>query len=246
MYNLLNTFARWLYRKTMPPALLGRQWTGTHYVDNYKRTRNPTPNELLAELKGTAWTCISMNASVCASYPPQLYVTTGRGEAQPKCATRSLGWREVQRIKSLPHVSPRIKASAQIREVTEHPLLTLLQHVNPIHNSFDLFELTQVYLEVHGKAFWYVHKNLLGVPDEIWILPTQNVTPKRQPGSGKLDRLLRISRRQRSEQLRGRRRDLLSLSRSARSVSGRVVAAAGLLRAGGAHQRIRGHQKCSL
>ena len=63
--------------------------------------------------------------------------------------------------------------------------MTLLQNVNPIYNSFDLFELTQVYLEVHGKAFWYVHKNLLGVPDEIWILPTQNVMPKRQPGSGK-------------------------------------------------------------
>jgi HK97 family phage portal protein len=180
---MLNAFARWLYRKTMPQALLGRQWTGTHFVDSYKRTRNPTPNELLAELKGAAWTCISINASVCASFPPQLYVATQRGQAQPKCATRSLGRGDLQRIKSLPHLSPSIKAAQQIQQVTEHPLLTLLQNVNPIHNSFDLLELTQVYLEVHGKAFWYVHKNLVGVPDEIWILPAQNITPKRRPGS---------------------------------------------------------------
>ena len=96
MYNVLNAFARWLYRKTMPQALLGRQWTGTNYVDNYKRTRNPTPNELLAELKGAAWTCISMNASVCAGYPPQLFVTTEPGQAQPRCATRSIGRAEMQ------------------------------------------------------------------------------------------------------------------------------------------------------
>ena len=183
MHNILNSFARWLYRKTMPQALLGRQWSGTHYVDNYKRTRNPSPNELLAELKGAAWTCISMNASVCAGFPPQLYVATRRGDPQPKCATRSIDWREMQRIKSMPHLSPQIKASSQIQQVTDHPLLTLLQNVNPVHNCFDLLELTQIYLEVHGKAFWYMNKNMLGVPNEIWILPSQNVTPKREPGS---------------------------------------------------------------
>src|SRR3984957_20039733 len=121
MHNIFNALARWLHRKTMPSALLGRQWTGTNYVDSYKRTRNPTPNELLAELKGAAWTCISMNASVCASFPPQLFVATQPNQAQPKCATRSINRRDLQRIKSLPYLSPKIKAATQIREVADHP-----------------------------------------------------------------------------------------------------------------------------
>ena len=51
MKHLLNNLAHWLYRKTMPRALMGRQWSGTNFADNYKRTRNPTPNQLMAELK---------------------------------------------------------------------------------------------------------------------------------------------------------------------------------------------------
>jgi HK97 family phage portal protein len=54
------------------------------------------------------------------------------------------------------------------------------------YNRFDLWELTQTYLEVHGRAFWYLAMNpALGVPDEIWVLPGQNVTPKRAPDSAR-------------------------------------------------------------
>jgi len=183
MKNLLNNLARWLYRKTMPRSLFGRQWSGTNFVDNYKRTRNPTSNELMAELKGAAWTCISMNAGTCATFPPQLFVTTGSGQPRPKCATRPLGREQTLRLKSMPHLASRLKSADRVEEVLDHPLLNLLSRANPVHNGFDLLELTQIYLEVHGKAFWYLNKNVLEVPDEIWILPTQNVAPRRQPDS---------------------------------------------------------------
>src|SRR5262249_6934236 len=64
-----------------------------------------------------------------------------------------------------------------------HPLLTLLRKVNPVHNSFDLWELTTLYQEVHGSAYWYLGMGPLDVPEEIWVLPAQNVTPRRYPGS---------------------------------------------------------------
>jgi HK97 family phage portal protein len=183
MRALLHRLSRWLYQKTMPAALTGGQWSGTSYVDAFKRTREPTPNELMAELKGAAWACISINAAVCASFPPKLYVTTGPGQARPKCATKALPPSAEQRLRSLPHLALHTRAAAAIEEVSDHPLLTLLRRVNPIHNSFDLWELTQVYLEVHGRAFWYLDKGPLGVPQNIWILPSQNVTPKRAPDS---------------------------------------------------------------
>ena len=34
------------------------------------RGRPPTPTELLAELKATTWTCATLNAGACASFPP--------------------------------------------------------------------------------------------------------------------------------------------------------------------------------
>ncbi len=87
----LHRVAAWLAAKTMPAALTGNQWTGTSFTDSFKRNRNPTPNELLAELKATAWTCASINASVCASFAPRLYVSTGAGQAAPKCGTKAIG-----------------------------------------------------------------------------------------------------------------------------------------------------------
>jgi phage portal protein BeeE len=182
MRRLLNRFARWLDRKTIPSALTGGQWTGTQYVDRYKRDREPSPNELMAELKGVAWACISINAAACASFPPRLYVTTAKGQARPKCATRPVVPAARQRLYAAGHLKANTLGAA-VEEVTDHPLLTLLKKVNPVHNSFDLWELTQVYLEVHGRAYWYLQPGPLGIPEEIWPLPSQNVTPRRKPDS---------------------------------------------------------------
>jgi HK97 family phage portal protein len=179
----LHRLARWLHPKAVPYVLTGGQWSGTSYVDAYQRNRQPSPNELLAELKNTAWTCSSINAAVCANYPPRLYVVTHPGQASPKCLTRALSPEVEKRLRTLAHLPPRLTRATQIEEVVDHPLLTLLSHANPVHNNFDLWELTTLYQEVHGSAYWYLVRNNLGIPQEIWPLPSQNVTPRREPNS---------------------------------------------------------------
>src|SRR5690348_14416140 len=161
----LLRLAHWLRIKGMPYALTGSQWSGTSFVDSYKRNRLPTPNEILAELKNTAWTCASINASTCANYPPRLYVITEHNQPRPKCQTKALAPRIERRLRSLPHLPARAKSAATIEEVTEHPLLNLLRHANSVHNAFDLWELTTLYQEVHGSAYWYLDRDpVLGVP----------------------------------------------------------------------------------
>jgi hypothetical protein len=181
--NTLHRIAAWLSPRAMPPVLAGPQWSGTHYVDAYKRNREPTPNELMAELKNTAWACASINAAVCASNPPQLYVATQHGQSEPKCATQPLPVRVEKALRADPRLPVHQRKAMRIQQVTDHPLLDLLQHCNPSHNGFDLWELTTLYQEVHGSAFWYLDMGPLGVPQAIWILPSQNVTPKRSPDS---------------------------------------------------------------
>jgi HK97 family phage portal protein len=184
MRNLIHSLARWLYRKTMPPSL-AVPWSGNGSLDAFGRRRAPTSHELLAELKGTAWTCASLNASVCANHPPRLYVATHPGQPAAKALTRPLGRPEEERLRAQKSLPPRQARARKIEEVLEHPLLDLLRQVNPIHNGFDLWELTQLYLEVHGRAFWYLHFHpVLKIPEEIWILPAQGVTPRRQADSG--------------------------------------------------------------
>jgi hypothetical protein len=186
---LANAFARlvgWLRPKAIPQSLTGNQWTGTTFVDLYRQHRSPTPNELLAELKNTAWTCASLNAAVCASFPPRLYVTTRSGQSRPKCLTRAVSRKALARLQSAPRLEVHTRGAESIEEVTRHPLLELLSKVNPVHNAFDLWELTTLYQEVNGATYWYFEMGPLGVPEQIWILPSQNVTPRRGPDSTKL------------------------------------------------------------
>ena len=180
MSNLLNRFARWLQRKTAPAFLPAAT---SNFLDAYRRHRAPSATELFAELKNTAWTCASINASVCASMPPKLYVSTSGSQSPPRCARRSLDPALVQQLRA---GRPQL-GQQTIEEVVEHPLLTLFRQVNPVHNHFDLWDLTQLSLETVGSAFWLLDFDpLLQIPSAIWILPAHLVTPKRAADSPRL------------------------------------------------------------
>jgi HK97 family phage portal protein len=181
---LRHALADLIRPKATPSALAAGPWTIQSSVDAFHRTRVPTPVELLAELKSTAFTCATINASVCASYPPRLYVAThDADQPQARCLTRALDARTEHRLRAAKHLPPRLTKAARLEEVLDHPLLTLLRQVNPVHNSFDLWELTSLYQEVQGSAFWLLNLGALGIPEQIWILPSQNVTPRRAPNS---------------------------------------------------------------
>src|ERR1019366_1957425 len=181
MRNPIDRVARWLRRKMMPAAFVPAQ--APNFLDAYRLRRAPTSSELLAELKNTAWTCASINASACASLPPRLFVTTGAKQPPPRCATRRL---EPALLRHLQAARPEI-ASQVVEEVTDHPIMTLFHQVNPMHNSFDLWELTELYLETVGSAYWLLDIDpRLQIPSAIWILPSQLVMPRRAPDSPNL------------------------------------------------------------
>jgi HK97 family phage portal protein len=169
--NWWDRLTRWT--KSVPPALTGRHVSGG-FVDAFQRLRVPSAHDLLGQLKSTAFTCATLNAATCASYPPRLYVTTRQGQPAPRWPTRPVEGRRFAH------------AAAHVEEVVEHPLLTLLQQVNPVHNAFDLWELTTLYQEVLGSAYWHLEFGDDGLPAAIWILPSQHVTPTRAADSPRL------------------------------------------------------------
>jgi HK97 family phage portal protein len=111
-------------------------------------------------------------------------VQTRSGEAAPRCLTRAVDPETARRLRL--HSALRTPQTA-VEEVVDHPLLALLRQVNPVHNAFDLWELTQLYLEVHGSAYWlFDFDPLLKVPSRIWLLPAHLVTPRREANSARL------------------------------------------------------------
>ncbi|MBL8792898.1 MAG: phage portal protein [Planctomycetia bacterium] len=176
--------ARWLHPKAASPSWRDGPWTSPPFLN--ASHRQPSPQELLTELKGAAWTCASLNAAACAHHAPRLYVATHDEQPPPRCRTRTLSRAADERLRALPYLPAARSKSVQIEEVLDHPLLTLLRQVNPVHNHFDLFEMTTLYQEVQGSAYWYLAFDALGVPTEIWLLPSQHVTPRREPGSANI------------------------------------------------------------
>src|SRR5262249_25812508 len=112
--NALTGLANRIRGKAAPPAVHGNQWSGTSYVDAYKRNREPTPNEMLAELKGTAWTCITLNAAACARYMPTLYVCTNKNQPTPKCFTKSLTKKQEEKLRDSTWLPARCRKAQHI------------------------------------------------------------------------------------------------------------------------------------
>lgn len=193
MPNVIRRVIDAIRGKAHNPAILaGRQWSGTAFIDAYKKFRDPTKNEILAELKNATWTCASINASLCASYAPRLFAWMVQGQPAPKCATENIPpslQRHLKRkylSKLAIQLPAKVRRSVKVEEVVDHKILDLFESPNDVHSGFDLWELTTFYQETIGSCYWHIERDTFGVPEAIWILPAQNMTPKRKPESKKI------------------------------------------------------------
>ncbi len=125
MIGLLRRLAAWLAPAPPPPL---------SSVTAPPLSRPPTPADLLAELRDTAWTCATINAATCAAHPPRLFAVTRPGQAPPRAATRALAHLDARRLARSGGPGD-ISPPGRVEEVTDHPLLTLLRQVNPTHNA---------------------------------------------------------------------------------------------------------------
>jgi len=68
------------------------------------------------------------------------------------------------------------QSAAGRAEISDHPLLRLLNAPNPHLSRFELIEQTVGALELTGNAFWYLAGDAHGRPVEIWPLPPERVS----------------------------------------------------------------------
>jgi len=122
---------------------------------------------------GWVYTASSKNATAVASTPIRVYAGKPNTNPLKNYKFKAISREKEADIRNRPSLLnlPQVKQAVEIVEILEHPMLQLFRHVNSYMNQFSLFEITDLYQELCGNAYWYILKDKLGIPRELWVIP---------------------------------------------------------------------------
>jgi len=149
------------------------------YPWGYNQDLMPESNyaNFMKAYRGWVYVCASKNAHSSASIPLRLYVGKPTSSQIRSHPTKAITREREKYIRDGSHLAslPQVRKAVEIQEVLDHPILTLMRNVNNFMNYYALFEMTHLFQELCGNAFWYILQDRLGVPQEIWPMPPQNM-----------------------------------------------------------------------
>ena len=138
----------------------------------FDQGRNPplrTTRQFLESYNTMPWlrAVVHRIAYTVASTPWTLHLET---RPSSRSRTRSKDF-------TAPHFQTRVQAlqvakqAGDVEQVTDHPLLDLIDFSNGFFTGLTTRMLTQIHLEIVGEAFWIIERDEQGIPSEIWPLP---------------------------------------------------------------------------
>ena len=167
-------------RKSFAPAAD----TGGSWADQFSSQPAPTAAKLIAEYKGIVYSCATLNSQSTAAAERRAYVQTAPGQRKCRWAVGPVGAATKRRMRS----AKALRAGVAVEEILEHPLITLLEQPNQYMSGSFLKEMTALYLDLVGSAYWYVERGKLREPVKIWLLQSHLVTADRDPSTGMVER----------------------------------------------------------
>jgi HK97 family phage portal protein len=151
----------------------------------------PIPSDMMPLVnayRSWVYICASKNSNSIAATPIRLYAKKTRKNQKFIVKTKDVPPLVVKRFMQNSSLTKTLSNALEVKEVLEHPFLDLIQHVNPLANRFDLWDMTQLFMELTGNAYWYIVKDSqMGIPVQIWVIPSQYmqiVTSKDQMVAG--------------------------------------------------------------
>ena len=133
------------------------------------------PGDYAAQLRmyrGDVNICSKLNASsvadVCEDL--RLFKSANKNSDRDESRTRIVEPRLRKQLEKRRIHRKFLKPDGNTIEIVDHRVLDLLCNVNPIMNAFDICEFTNLHLQLTGNSFWYIIKDQLGLPLEIWPL----------------------------------------------------------------------------
>lgn len=97
-----------------------------------------------------------LNANAVARQDLRLFVTTGTGQSRPKSYLKCVKptRKAVDYLRSKPEYNAVLKAADEVDEAMDHPLIRLMQRVNPAFDKNRLIRYTSLCLDTVGRAHW--------------------------------------------------------------------------------------------
>ena len=164
---------------TRPKAFAPGADSGGSFADAFSSQAAPTTAALVREFKGVVYACSVLNSQAVAAAQRRVYVTTSLGQRKSRWPTRkTLRSRRLAKARG---------SADETEEMLDHPLVALLEKPNPYMSGSFLIEMTDLYLELAGSAYWLIERDALRVPGKLWLLQTQLVTPHRSLSTGMVD-----------------------------------------------------------
>jgi HK97 family phage portal protein len=155
---------------------------------------NLSDEQLIEQYSRWVYICANRNATRVSSIPLRLYAANGpsdtpvRASRMPKAVSRDTV-KEIMGSAALMN-KQHVRQADSFVEVTRHPFLDLMQSINPDMTMFEMMELTEIYLELTGNAYWLVCPQTSPsgkqLPSEIWPLPPQWTRPIKANGGSSL------------------------------------------------------------
>ncbi len=174
--NILQRFAASIFTKAtggkfVPGAITTWQAGRNHLPRHNQRAQ-------LAAYKSWIYVCSSRNGATFAETPLRLFATKSSVKTRIIVPHRPISKLQRRHLETCPGIQDlnAVRKAMDIVEITDHIWFDLMQRVNPFMQRFQLLEITQIYQELTGNAYWYVVKNeRTGLPVEIWPLPPDRV-----------------------------------------------------------------------
>lgn len=153
------------------------------YLDVWEKQSKPDRHTLIENYKGVAYACANLNAQGVIKPTLRLYRKATNGS---KCRweSRKLGKFEQKLLSNREKL--RVSDSQRLEELADHPLLTLLNQPNGYADWVGFLELTQLFQEIVGSAYWQVVKNPIGIPVELWLLCPQHLKTLLDDNTGRI------------------------------------------------------------
>jgi len=151
------------------------EW-GSYLLDGKKPSSKV---DFINSNEGWVYICVKLNFQAVGALRLKLYVAKeSKGKAYRTIKTRPVERKELRRLYANTALDPWLTKAEEVEEVTEHPFIDLMRDVNPYHTSRDLKEFTTMFLDLTGECYWLMIKDGLGVPRQLWVIPSQYINPK--------------------------------------------------------------------
>lgn len=172
----------WLREETkaQPPGLTSYgSGGGPLFSDAFRFRRAPSLPALAEAYKSLIYTAVKFNVDAVCRVPLRLFrVGQSKGDTAKYCDARRSTNSERIRLKGLAHTAKAMAGAEELEEITgDHPLLELVQNVNPSMDASQLIAYTVMSMDVVGTAFWWPTEFMMGAPREFWPLPPHQVYP---------------------------------------------------------------------